>query len=77
MRAAAFLMLFLLAACEQEEDFDTRFERTKADLEYRSEILERDLAERRAAGQGEQAGPAANSSADPSTAGSPAAPVPE
>ncbi|NTZ44111.1 hypothetical protein G7A66_13680 [Altererythrobacter sp. SALINAS58] len=77
MRAAALLIFALLAACDQEEDFDTRFERTKADLEYRSEILERDLATRRAAGQGEQAAPTANPSADPSIAGAAAAPAPE
>lgn len=53
MRFLLVLALVSLAACEQEEDFDTRFERTKADLEYRSEILERDLAARKARGEEE------------------------
>lgn len=52
MRGLLLLMLMMLAGCGQEEDFDTRFERTKADLELRSEILERDLAARRAAEEG-------------------------
>lgn len=64
MRAVAVLMLIMLAGCEQEEDFDTRFERTRADLEHRSEILERDLAARKAAETGGTAEQPGSSSMD-------------
>ena len=68
MRGSAILMLIMLAGCGQEEDFDTRFERTKADLEHRSEILERDLAARKAAEKG--AGTAETAVGLPKTAAS-------
>lgn len=58
MRRAAFLLLLLLAACKEEPDFDTRYDKAAKEIEARAKAMDAEIAKANAAagvaGEGEE-----------------------
>lgn len=45
MRAALLVPLLLLAACKDEPDFDTRYDKAAKEIEARAKAMDADIAE--------------------------------
>lgn len=68
MRLAMLLPILLLAACQDEPDFDARYEAAAEEIEARAKAMEADIAEARAAAP-EDLQPAAKPSNPPPSSG--------
>ncbi|MBO9696384.1 MAG: hypothetical protein J7499_09305 [Sphingopyxis sp.] len=44
MRAALLVLLLLLAACKDEPDFDTRYDKAAKEIEARARAMDADIA---------------------------------
>ncbi|WP_188236148.1 hypothetical protein [Sphingopyxis sp. LK2115] len=65
MRAFLFIPLLLLAACQDDPDFDTRYDQAAREIEARAKAMDADIAEAEKAAAAASPLPEAT---DPSTA---------